>query len=332
VDSVIVATGQSADLGFLAGSVITRNKNGSVAVEPASGRAGARGLYAGGDVVDGPESIIAACADGRRAAEGICAELGISFQPLTAYSPTLSAEEILRVKRARARKEVQHRPEMLPVEQRRGFELIDHTLNESSGRAEALRCLQCATLCDKCVEVCPNRANYAYTVELVDWALPTIACRQEQAVTVGEEHFRITQSRQVLHVDDFCNECGNCATFCTHQGKPYQDKPRLFLKESDFELEDDNAFWIACREQGWSIRRRADGKTARLMIKANDGEVYYDDEFLAATLAVEDFHLKRVELKRVFPGETSLRDAAEMYVILKGALVSMPFLPAFAEE
>jgi putative selenate reductase len=218
------------------------------------------------------------------------------------------------------------------VEQRSGFELIDHTLSESSGRAEALRCLQCATLCDKCVEVCPNRANYAYTAGLVDWALPTLACRQEQAVTVGEEHFRITQSRQVLHVDDFCNECGNCATFCTHQGKPYQDKPRLFFKESDFELEDDNAFWITRREQGWSIRRREDGKTARLMIKANDGEVYYDDEFLAATLAVEDFHLKRVELKRVFPGETSLRDAAEMYVILKGALVSMPFLPAFAEE
>ena len=120
-------------------------------------------------------------------------------------------------------------------------------------------------------------------------------------MTVGEEPFRITQSRQVLHVDDFCNECGNCATFCTHQGKPYQDKPRLFLKESDFELEDDNAFWIARREQGWSIRRRTDGKTARLMIKANDGEVYYDDEFLAATLAVEDFHLKRVELKARFP-------------------------------
>ena len=332
VDSVIVATGQGHDLGFLAGSVITRNKNGSVAVEPASGRAGARGLFAGGDVVDGPESIIAACADGRRAAEGICAELGISFQPLTVEMPALSAEDILQVKRARARKEIQHQPEMLPVDRRRGFELIDHTLSEESGRAEALRCLQCATLCDKCVEVCPNRANYAYTAEVVDWALPTIACHQEQAVTVGEEHFRITQPRQVLHVDDFCNECGNCATFCTHQGKPYQDKPRLFLKESDFELEDDNAFWIARREQGWSIRRRADGKTARLMIKADDGEVYYDDEFLAATLAVEDFHLKKVELKRIFPGEASLKSAAEMYVILKGALASMPFLPAFAEE
>jgi len=42
---------------------------------------------------------------------------------------------------------------------------------------------------------------------------------------------------QILHVDDFCNECDNCQTFCVHHGKPYVDKPRLFLDPELFAAE-----------------------------------------------------------------------------------------------
>ena len=50
---------------------------------------------------------------------------------------------------------------------RSGFDLVERILTEATARSEAKRCLQCTSHCDKCVEVCPNRANVTYA------ALPT---------------------------------------------------------------------------------------------------------------------------------------------------------------
>lgn len=33
---------------------------------------------------------------------------------------------------------------------------------------------------------------------------------------------------QTLHLDAYCNECGNCAQFCPWNGKPYKDKITVF--------------------------------------------------------------------------------------------------------
>jgi putative selenate reductase len=77
---------------------------------------------------------------------------------------------------------------------------------------DGYRCLSCNCLCEICVDVCPNRANVA--VELPS----------------GSEPGR----RQILHIDRMCNECGNCAVFCPHAGKPYKDKLTVFSCEEDF--------------------------------------------------------------------------------------------------
>jgi len=73
---------------------------------------------------------------------------------------------------------------------------------------DGYRCLSCNTLCEICADVCPNRANVA-------------------VVTAIKRH-------QILHVDRMCNECGNCASFCPHPGKPYKDKLTIFSSEEDF--------------------------------------------------------------------------------------------------
>ena len=158
-DTVIVAVGQLPELAFLDGSAVMRHKGGGVLVDPETGCAGPEHIYAGGDVVVKPDSIIAACADGRRAAEAICEHFCVPFEQPPAQPAALSEDEILAVKRVRARKEAQHRPAMMPVRQRIDFALIESPFTEEAARAEALRCVQCTTFCDKCVEVCPNRAN-----------------------------------------------------------------------------------------------------------------------------------------------------------------------------
>jgi putative selenate reductase len=324
-DSVIVAIGQRADVSFLDGSSITLRKNGTIVVDPQTGRAAGARVYAGGDAVRGPAIIIEACADGRCAAEAILDQLGVGDGHPPVDLPVLSAEEIVRVKAARARKTAQHEATLLPPDHRSGFDLVEATLTEGAALSEAERCMQCSSFCDKCVEVCPNRANYTFTVSPVSVMLPQVSCRQGGWTVVGAETFQVAQARQIVHVDDVCNECGNCATFCVHQGEPYRDKPRLYLKESDFEQETDNAFIIERGEGGWAIRRREGGQVSRLYVADATGTMDYEDERVRASLS-PDFQIETLGLKGEFEGTLTLRGAAEMAVILKGITTSLSFL------
>ena len=317
-DSIILAIGQKPDIAFLDGTDVSLKRDGSVVTEEATARA-ADGVYAGGDVARGPEIIIAACADGRRAAEAMCEQFGIEFSPFPAQLPTLTSEEIIEVKGVRAKKITQHEPDLLPVAQRAGFDLVEQTLTEEAARAEALRCLQCSSFCDKCVEVCPNRANYTYLVSPIRLELPLLACKDGDLLVAGKEAFAIEQARQIIHVDDFCNECGNCATFCVHQGKPYTDKPRLFLTRQGFELENDNAWFI----EESSIWRREGGQESRLSFE--NGSITFENDNVRIGLSAS-FEAGELSMKEAFDGELSLREAAEMYVVLQGITTSASFL------
>jgi putative selenate reductase len=351
-DAIVLAIGQRPDIAFLDGSGVSLQDNGAIAVDGETGQTGAPCLYAGGDAARGPAIIVEACADGRRAAEAICIQASIPFTPLSALPAELSAQDILRVKRARARKEPQHRLEALPLVQRAGFDLVERTLTEDTARREAARCLQCATLCDKCVEVCPNRANYMYHISPVNWTLPLLVCQQDEhspptaprgspdprsknsdqtaphppaLVVAGMEPFLVTQSRQILHVDDLCNECGNCATFCVHQGKPHVDKPRLFLSRADFDLEDDNAFCIV----GNAIYQRETGHESSLTMQ--DGQLVFENDQVDVRLSPH-FEIVEMKLRASFEGCLSLRQAAEMALILRGVTASLPFLLSVCRE
>jgi len=319
VDTMIVAIGQRAELSFLDGSSVSVTDKGRIAVEEETAETGATCVYAGGDATRGPATIIQGCADGRRAAEAICDKLEVNYQELTVSRPELSDEEIVEVKRTRARKDRQVPSPMLPGDKRSGFDLVEGTLSEEAARIEAARCLQCSTICDKCVEVCPNRANYTYFVDPLQTTLPVLSCRDGGLEVSGEETFSLTQRRQILHVDDFCNECGTCATLCVHDGKPYLDKPRLFLNEVNFQQEDGNAFYV----RGNEIRSRHAGSEARLII--NGDNVQYEDEHVQLTLSPR-LAIESMRLKKVFDGELSFLHVATMSTILRGIQGSLPFL------
>ncbi|MBN1859631.1 putative selenate reductase subunit YgfK [Candidatus Bipolaricaulota bacterium] len=259
-DTIIVAIGQRADAPFLAQSVVTMDRRGAVVIDDTSGETSASGVFAGGDAVRGPATIVEACADGRRAAKTICERLGVPFElpERPVFEPT--AEELAEIKLVRARRDHRRLPAVLDAARREGFDLVEQSFTSSVAAEEAGRCLQCSSLCDKCVEVCPNRANLAIEVEPVTWSVPRIGWRDGCWRVIDEEAFAIRQQRQIIHVDDLCNECGNCATFCVHQGRPFADKPRLFLNSEAFAAEADNAFRVV----DCTIERRLDGETIRV--------------------------------------------------------------------
>jgi putative selenate reductase len=318
-DSVIVAVGQAAEIAFLDGSRVSVRRDGSIAAEVGTGATVADGVYAGGDAVRGPATIVEACADGRRAAEAICARLGVPFLPPPSSPAALSVADVLEVKRARVRISVRCEPEKLAIDRRQGFDLVERTLSSEEARREAARCLQCSTLCDKCVEVCPNRANVAYAVARVDWRLPVLSVAKGALAVTGEEEFVVRQTRQIVHVDDLCNECGNCATFCVHEGKPYREKPRLFFDPEVFAREEENAFFI----EEETIRRRERGQEMRL--SAEKGRRVFETPAVRLVLSPA-FGVVEATLKRPFVGSLSLREAAEMAVLLEGITSSAPFL------
>jgi len=213
---------------------------------------------------------------------------------------------------------VQVRPSVLPLSKRSEFALVEKAFTEEEAHAEASRCLQCSTVCDKCVEVCPNRANYTYRITPFHATLPVLSCRDGKLQVVGKEVFSLTQDRQVLHVDDFCNNCGVCTTFCVHDGDPYLDKPCLFLDEGDFEQEEENAFKIDSNR----IRSRYNGSEVQLRIVGEKME--YEDEHVIITLSPE-LKVKGVHLKKEFDGNLSLLRIATMASVLRGVHGSLPF-------
>ena len=326
-DSVIIAVGQRPDILFLKDSAISLGKNNTIMVDAETGLTSLNNVYAGGDAIRGPSTIIQACADGRRAARAILSKLGIEPEqyrntvnhPRNAQPTELLEDEIIHLKSIRSRKELQHRPETIPIDRRNGFELVEHPLSERVAHREAARCLQCSSLCDKCVEVCPNRANYVYLVSPVSLMLPQLSCNNNGLRVAGEEIVDIEQSRQIVHVDDLCNQCGNCATFCVHHGKPYLEKPRLFLQREDFEQESDNAFYI----KGHSIFRRERGKEMKLSSK--DGLLVFENTNVCINLS-PDFVVRDMTLKKAFKGMFSLKELVEMALILRGITASLPFL------
>ncbi|MDR2749956.1 MAG: putative selenate reductase subunit YgfK [Clostridiales bacterium] len=81
------------------------------------------------------------------------------------------------------------------------------------------RCLGCSEICEICCDVCPNRANTAIKAP-------------------GFEN-----CFQILHIDAFCNECGNCEVFCPRQGKPYE-KLTLFEDLEGFSNSKNTGFLV----------------------------------------------------------------------------------------
>lgn len=97
-------------------------------------------------------------------------------------------------------------------------------MEQTEGRPETGRCLTCSTICENCAEVCPNRANVVIRV-------PGMA------------------KHQILHIDNMCNECGNCRSFCPYDSAPYLDKFTLFASEETMADSENQGFAVLDRDE-----------------------------------------------------------------------------------
>ena len=146
-----------------------------------------KGLYAAGDCSRGPATVVKAIGHAQIIASAIA---GVKFDKYAELGGKLDKASVMEKKGVLA--------------------------DPPEGKADP-RCLGCPTVCESCVQVCPNRANVA--IDVKGFAKP-----------------------QILHVDGMCNECGNCAIFCPYSGRPYKDKFTLFWSEEDFRDSENSGF------------------------------------------------------------------------------------------
>jgi len=141
-DSIVAAIGQVSDIPEAFG-VETERWN-TIRTNPDTLATSREGVYAGGDVVIGPDSVIRAIAQGRIAASSIDRYLGGSGEidevlaPNRVYNPCVGkAEDFIEQTRATL-------PELEVNKRISNFDEVELVLPEDAAVNEAKRCLQCA--------------------------------------------------------------------------------------------------------------------------------------------------------------------------------------------
>ena len=141
-DQVIAGIGQTLDSAEIRdGQNLMVGKSGFIRANPASGQTSVEWLYAGGDAVQGPSSVVEAITAGERAAVGIDKMLTgeehafwRAEKPLdTFFDPQADAVQYQRAPM-----------QLLPVTKRRhNFQEVELPWSEAVARREARRCLRC---------------------------------------------------------------------------------------------------------------------------------------------------------------------------------------------
>jgi hypothetical protein len=140
-DSIIVAIGQTVDQSFSAPGLVYDRK-GTMSVDPSTLETDVPGVFAGGDAVSGPSTVIQAVASAREAARLI----GVSFKGVTrpvgakTAEPDFSEPVLSTIPRARVH-------ELLPAQRIEGIEVEDiRGLTMDEIETEAGRCFNCGCL------------------------------------------------------------------------------------------------------------------------------------------------------------------------------------------
>jgi putative selenate reductase len=332
LDTLIVAIGQLPDLSVFGGDDVALNSAGNVDVDSETLETSLTGVYAGGDIIGGgPASIVKAAGDGRKIAEAILArgkaDTDENSVPAPGW-PVFDSRDLLR-RRARTepRVAIPHRP---PAD-RTGFDEVILTLTPGAAALEAARCLDCDLLCSTCDGVCPNRAILTYTAANDVLELPTFTVREGGLAPGGSVSYRVAQGPQVAVLSDACNECGNCVTFCPTSGRPWLDKPRLYLHREDFDAEDDNAFMLLKHNSVRGIQARFGGELHQLFA---DGGLRYASPYLEVELDATTLEVRAARLNQV-ESEHSCFDPdhiGAMITLLRSLTESMPELPVVDAE
>jgi NADPH-dependent glutamate synthase beta subunit-like oxidoreductase/NAD-dependent dihydropyrimidine dehydrogenase PreA subunit len=209
-DVIVAAIGQQVDNACMAEvDGLNWTRRGTIDANRASMETTIPGVFAAGDAVTGPATVIEAIGGGKRAAESIDRYLSGIPQPKMPPVPVRRGR-VEWIEVPASTKMVLKRPEMplLNVDRRRTtFQQVELGYSENMVREEARRCLRCdiCRRCGKCIDICSEKMRInALHMGYFDFDNP------------GETDFRLTEER--------CIACGACAANCPNDAMRIEDR------------------------------------------------------------------------------------------------------------
>lgn len=189
VDTVIVAVGQIPETSWMDGKLTLGKRDRLIVVDDRTTlKTSTEAIFAGGDAVTGPATVIQAIAAGKRAAIAIDAYLTKKPLDKTAVIPEARVERpevrpgILKKTTKFSRS---HRPSLDADQCVNSFQEVESVFSEKAAVDEALRCLHCqlgaridqarCVSCLNCVRVCP--VNVPVVSKMGEVNIDPVACQ-----------------------------------------------------------------------------------------------------------------------------------------------------------
>jgi putative selenate reductase len=139
--------------------------------------------------------------------------------------------------------------------------------------------------CDKCLPTCPNDANFVYEVEPLVREYQNYRASGGRAVPVDGGRFELRARHQIGTFEGFCNDCGNCDTFCPEDGGPYLEKPLLVGSLAAWRrTAQRDGFWVERRDGLDAMRGRLRGVEYRLVVDRSADRAVFTDGRLSLEL------------------------------------------------
>ncbi|NIA17268.1 MAG: FAD-dependent oxidoreductase, partial [Planctomycetes bacterium] len=161
-DMVINAIGQKVNFDVkLDGKELAKTRWGTIEADPQNFYTNIESVFAIGDAVTGPQSVIKAMAQGKQCAQAVdCFLRDVPFELL----PRISDDDITKTppvcENSAGRASRQKQAEMPIAERIKNFDAVEKNLTEEQLQLETSRCLNCALCseCLACVRVCKAEA------------------------------------------------------------------------------------------------------------------------------------------------------------------------------
>jgi NADPH-dependent glutamate synthase beta subunit-like oxidoreductase/coenzyme F420-reducing hydrogenase delta subunit/NAD-dependent dihydropyrimidine dehydrogenase PreA subunit len=247
-DVLIPAVGQELEASVLSGEHDVRLSGGGlIEADPLTLATSQPGVFAGGDAVMGPATVVEAIAAGHRAAASIQRFLtgaapggaGMEEWARRLKPPPSEREELAAGLRTPGKRGRVPHSRLAPSERRASFVEIAQVFTQAQATAEAERCLRCGPCheCTSCVGVCENRqllvapasgprrlprqgAAGSLRLLRVSRELHRAALAGEAggelSISCGGERERATVLTATVD-EELCRGCGLCEEACPHR-------------------------------------------------------------------------------------------------------------------
>ncbi|RLD55905.1 MAG: hypothetical protein DRJ05_12175, partial [Bacteroidetes bacterium] len=283
------------------------------------------GVYIGGDAMRGASTAINAIGDGRKAAEQMIARANVISRHNLPESRIEQNRNWHTQKRSYKTPPV--KVQETNLDDRKNFNLVTSPLTKEQAMTEASRCLLCDEVCNICTTLCPNLSLFGFDIEPVNYLLQSILVKDGKYIIKESGNFEVKQKHQILHIADWCNECGNCTTFCPTAGSPYKEKPHLYLNKAAFE-NDFEGYYLEERSGDYRLLFKNEGQIYTLKLNKND--YIFESKDVILNLEKGSLGIASTQLKdnnKEF--ELDLGIAIQMSIVLEGALSFYGHNPVF---